>query len=94
MQSTAKNLVFQGILTKYSPDLSTFYTSYPQFAQYQYVLEQVIQDGTHRRSQAEEQLATDLCRTGGAACWRWIAVVALRRQLVASYDLFAPLPGL
>ena len=45
-------------------------------------------------SQAEEQLATDLCRTGGAACWRWIAVVALRRQLVASYDLFAPLSGL
>lgn len=54
LQSTAKNLVFQGILTKYSPDLSTFYTSYPQFAQYQYVLEQVIQDGTHHRSQAEE----------------------------------------
>ena len=67
LQSTAKNLVFQGILTKYSPDLSTFYTSYPQFAQYQYVLEQVIQDGTHRMSQAEENLAADLCRTGGAA---------------------------
>lgn len=67
LQSTAQNLVFQGILTKYSPDLSTFYTSYPQFAQYQYVLEQVIQDGTHRMSQAEENLAADLCRTGGAA---------------------------
>ena len=81
LQSTAKNLVFQGILTKYSPDLSTFYTSYPQFAQYQYVLEQVIQDGTPRMSQAEEQLATDLCRTGGAACWRWIAVVITNPSL-------------
>lgn len=67
LQSTAQNLVFQDILTKYSPELSTFYTSYPQFGQYQYVLEQVIQDGKHRMSQAEEQLAADLCRTGGAA---------------------------
>lgn len=90
LQSTAQNLVFQGILTKYSPDLSTFYTSYPQFTQYQYVLEQVIQDGTHRRSQAEEQLATDLCRTGGAACWRWIAVVALRRQLAVPSTTCSP----
>lgn len=67
LQSTAQSLVFQGILTKYSQELSTFYTSYPQFCQYKYVLEQVIQDGKHRMSQAEEQLAADLCRTGGAA---------------------------
>lgn len=67
LQSTAQNLVFQDILTKYSQDLSTFYTSYPQFGQYKYVLEQVIQDGKHRMSQAEENLAADLCRTGGAA---------------------------
>lgn len=44
-------------------------------------MEQVIQDGTHRRSQAEEQLATDLRRTGGAACWRWIAVVITNPSL-------------
>lgn len=67
LQSKAQGLVFQDILTRNSQDLSTFYTSFPQFAQYKYVLEQIIEDGRHRMSQAEEQLADDLCRTGGAA---------------------------
>lgn len=67
LQSKAQGLVFQDILTKNSQDLSTFYTSFPQFAQYKYVLEQIIEDGKHRMSQAEEQLADDLCRTGGSA---------------------------
>lgn len=67
LQSNAQALVFQGILTEYTQDLSTFYTSFPQFSQYQYVLEQVIADGKHRMSGEEEKLAADLCRTGGAA---------------------------
>ncbi len=67
LRSKAQALVFQGILSRYAQDLSTFYTSFPQFSQYHYVLEQVIADGTHRMSQAEENLAADLCRTGGAA---------------------------
>ena len=67
LQSNAQALVFQGILTEYTQELSTFYTSFPQFSQYQYVLEQVIADGKHRMSGEEEKLAADLCRTGGAA---------------------------
>lgn len=67
LQSNAQGLVFQGILTEYTQELSTFYTSFPQFSQYQYVLEQVIADGKHRMSGEEEKLAADLCRTGGAA---------------------------
>ena len=41
-------------------------------------------------SQAEEHLATDLCRTGGAACWRWIAVMALRCQLAVPSTTCSP----
>ena len=67
LQSKAQALVFQGILTEYAQDLSTFYTSFPQFSQYKYVLEQIIEDGKHRMSGEEEKLAADLCRTGGAA---------------------------
>lgn len=67
LQSNAQALVFQGILTEYTQELSTFYTSFPQFSQYKYVLEQVIADGKHRMSGEEEKLAADLCRTGGAA---------------------------
>lgn len=67
LQSKVQGLVFQDILTRNSQDLSTFYTSFPQFSQYKYVLEQIIEDGRHRMSQAEEQLADDLCRTGGSA---------------------------
>lgn len=67
LQSKAQGLVFQGILTEYAQELSTFYTSFPQFSQYKYVLEQVIEDGKHRMSGEEEKLAADLCRTGGAA---------------------------
>ena len=67
LQSKAQALVFQGILTEYAQDLSTFYTSFPQFSQYKYVLEQIIEDGKHRMSGEEENLAADLCRTGGAA---------------------------
>ena len=67
LQSKAQALVFQGILTEYAQELSTFYTSFPQFSQYKYMLEQVIEDGKHRMSGEEEKLAADLCRTGGAA---------------------------
>lgn len=85
LQSKSQFLVFQDILTRNSQDLSTFYTSFPQFAQYKYVLQQIIEDGSHRMSRAEEQLADDLCRTGGAAWSR------LHEQVIS--NLMEPATG-
>lgn len=58
---------FQAVLTHYAQDFSTFFTSYPQFSRYEFVLKEEITDAGHRMSLPEEQLAADLERTGSAA---------------------------
>ena len=59
LQSKAQGLVFQDILTRNSQDLSTFYTSFPQFAQYKYVLEQII-DGVKNYNIAVKKRGDDI----------------------------------
>lgn len=70
LRTSSQSLSFQQILSTKQQDLSTFYTSFPQFEQYRYILQQELEDSRHRMSSCEEQLADDLERTGAAAWGR------------------------
>ncbi|MBE6350829.1 MAG: peptidase M3 [Spirochaetaceae bacterium] len=70
LKTKSQSLSFQQILSTNQQNLSTFYTSFPQFVEYQYILQQEIEDNKHRMTSCEEQLADDLERTGAAAWGR------------------------
>lgn len=60
-------LKFSAILFKNQNYLEQFFVNYPQFAEYKYLLEETLDDTKHQMSAAEENLASDLNRTGGNA---------------------------
>ena len=70
LRTSAQALSFQQVLAGKEQDLSTFYTSFPQFSTYKYIFQQELEDNAHRMSPTEEQLADDLERTGAAAWGR------------------------
>lgn len=67
LQSQSQAVIFQQILRTYSQELSLFFTTFPQFKSYSYVLNHFMEDGKHRMSPEQEELASDMERTGGAA---------------------------
>jgi len=58
---------FSTMLTAHQKYLDDFYKRFPQFKDYKYLLDRVIEDKGHQMSPQEENLASDLQRTGGDA---------------------------
>ncbi len=61
------DLDFQQILKANSSKLDDFCKRFPEFAEYRYILEESIEETKHQMTPAEENLASDLQRTGGDA---------------------------
>ncbi len=60
-------LKFSDILLHHQNQLETFFSNYPQYQEYKYLLEETLENTKHQMSAAEEKLAADLDRTGGNA---------------------------
>lgn len=70
LRTSSQSLRFQQLLTRNKHVFSTLYTGYPQFELYNFVFSELLEDASHKMSSAEEQIAEDLQRTGGAAWGR------------------------
>jgi len=60
-------LDFQNILMMNSARIDDFCKKFPEFAEYKFILNESVEDTKHQMSKAEENLASDLQRTGGDA---------------------------
>lgn len=67
LKMTEVDLKFKKVLVENKDKLDSFYREYPQFEAYRFILEERIQETLHQMSEAEENLAGDLQRTGGDA---------------------------
>lgn len=61
------DLKFSSVLAKNKDRLEEFFALYPNFADYKFLLNEAIESTKHQMSEAEENLAADLNRTGGSA---------------------------
>ena len=67
LRTVQQNIKFSTMLTAHQKYLSEFYTRFPRFSEYTYILEETIKETMHQMTASEENLATDLQRTGGDA---------------------------
>lgn len=67
LRSQQQGIKFATMLTAHQKFLPEFYKRFPKYADYTYILNEVINEKLHQMSPAEENLATDLQRTGGDA---------------------------
>lgn len=67
IQTRQQYLKFSTLLLSHSSSLNEFFTSFPEFAEYKYLLEETIEETKHQMTAAEENLASDMTRTGGSA---------------------------
>jgi pepF/M3 family oligoendopeptidase len=67
LRSKAQDVLFLRILSRYSQELEDFYTRFPRYANYKYVMSQTLVSSYHLMSRDEENLASELERTGGNA---------------------------
>ena len=70
LRSQQQDLAFKSILLSHSKHLDEFYTRFPQFAEYRFLLQEAIDETAHQMTNAEEHLAGELQRTGGDAWGR------------------------
>ncbi len=63
----ATSLNFQKVLTAHAQDLPKFYTTYPQFADYEYIFSHYLESFKHTMPVEMETLAAELQQTGGNA---------------------------
>ena len=63
-------LSFRSVLLANSKRLDDFYARFPECAEYTYLLEEALEETKHQMSPQEENLASDLQRTGGDAWGR------------------------
>ncbi|MCR5217944.1 M3 family oligoendopeptidase [Treponema sp.] len=61
------NIKFSTILVSHQIYLDEFYKRFPEFSEYKYLLEEILEESKHLMSPAEEKLAGELSRTGGNA---------------------------
>ncbi len=78
LRSGELSIRFSSILCENKDSLKDFYEKYPKYHDYEYILDRVIKEKEHQMSAAEENLATDLQRTGGNAWSR------LHEQLISN----------
>lgn len=69
---------FEKILLAHKNELSLFYEKFPEYNEYKFLLEEFVSNAEHQMSEAEENLAGDLQRTGGDAWSR------LQEQLIST----------
>lgn len=67
IQTRQQYLKFSTQLLSHSSSLNEFFTRFPEFAEYKYLLEETIEETKHQMTAAEENLASDMTRTGGSA---------------------------
>lgn len=67
IQTRQQYLKFSTLLLSHSSSLNEFFTRFPEFAEYKYLLEETIEETKHQMTAAEENLASDMTRTGGSA---------------------------
>ena len=67
VRSQQQEIKFSTLLLAHQKYLSTFYTRFPEYAEYKYLLEEILEQTKHLMSQQEEKLAADLNRTAGDA---------------------------
>ena len=67
IQTRQQDLKFSTLLLSHSSSLNEFFTRFPEFSEYKYLLEQTIEETKHQMTSAEENLASDMTRTGGSA---------------------------
>ncbi len=67
LKMTEVDLKFKKVLVQNKDKLDSFYKKYPQFEEYRFILNERIEETAHEMSEAEENLAGDLQRTGGDA---------------------------
>ena len=70
LRSQQQSLKFASILSAKQNYLAEFFKRFPEYAEYEFLLNEIIEDAKHKMSAAEENLATDLQRTGGDAWGR------------------------
>jgi len=63
----AQDLRFRSILKANNIYLESFYQRFPQYADWKFLIDEILSDCAHQMSDAEENLASDLQRTGGDA---------------------------
>lgn len=61
------NIKFSSLLVSHKIYLEEFYNRFPEFSEYKFLLEEILEQSKHLMSPAEEKLAGDLSRTGGNA---------------------------
>lgn len=62
-----QDLRFSRLLLAHQTSLPDFYSRFPEYGEYKYLLDQTIEETRHQMSVAEENLASDLNLTGGSA---------------------------
>jgi oligoendopeptidase F len=67
LRTVEQEIKFARLLTAHKSSLEEFYKRFPDFTEYKYLLDEVIEGTGHQMSIAEEKLASDLQRTGGNA---------------------------
>ncbi|MBO4319536.1 MAG: M3 family oligoendopeptidase [Treponema sp.] len=67
LKAQQHDLRFSRLLLAHQTSLPDFYRRFPEYNEYKYLLEQTIEETRHQMSAAEENLASDLNLTGGAA---------------------------
>ena len=72
------DLGFKSVLLANSGRLEDFYTRFPEFTEYRYILNETLEETKHQMSAAEENLAGELQQTGGDAWDR------LHEQLISN----------
>ena len=78
LHSQKQELVFRSILKNNVAKLPQFYRRFPQFAECEFILNETLDAISHQMSDEEENLASDLQRTGGDAWGR------LHEQLISN----------
>jgi len=67
LRSQQQSIKFSTLLASQQKQLPEFYKRFSKYADYTYLINEIIKEKMHQMSPAEENLATDLQRTGGDA---------------------------
>ncbi|MBR1911648.1 MAG: M3 family oligoendopeptidase [Treponema sp.] len=78
VRTQQQELKFSRILLSHTKYLEEFYKRFPEYEEYKFLLEEIIEDTRHQMSPQEEKLASELQRTGGDAWGR------LQEQLISN----------
>ncbi len=62
-----QQIAFSRLLALHKDKLESFYKNNPQYEEYKFLLNEIIEDTKHQMSPEEEKLASDMNQTGGSA---------------------------